>query len=340
MKIRSKAPLRLSFGGGGTELSPYAEMFGGEVLNATISMFAHVYLEEIQGQIIFEATDMGLKDVFKIGEIEEGCKTLKLHYGVYKVMINRFNQGVDIPMFVKTYCDAPIGSGLGSSSTLTVALIEAFNRLLSLALDEYQIASLAYEIERIELNLSGGKQDQFASAFGGINYIEFSNNQVVVNSLRLRDWISAELESRILLFYTGKSRESANIIESQVNSMSENSNLIFDKMHAIKENARAMKVSLLKGDIDTFGQILHESWLLKRSTDQKVSNPSIDAMYETALSKGAIGGKISGAGGGGFFMFICKADKTYEVAKSIQTNEGVFYPIVLTKVGASSWLLP
>lgn len=340
MKIRSKAPLRLSFAGGGTELSPYADIHGGEVLNATISMFAHVLIAEIKSEVVFEATDLNLRDSFSMSEVAKGKKSLALHYGVYSVMMERFNDGKNIPLSIKTYCDAPVGSGLGSSSTLTVAMVEAFNRLMRLNLDEYEIARLAYEIERVELNLSGGKQDQYAAAFGGINYIEFKPDTVVVNSLRLRSWIASELESRLLLYYTGQSRESANIIESQVNSMRNDNEEIYKALHQIKECAREMKISLLQGDLDSFGRKLHESWIMKRSTDAKVTNLEIDRLYDIALNNGALGGKISGAGGGGFMMIICEADRTHEVYKAIDGNSGLFFPVVLTGAGASSWLVP
>src|SRR3972149_7629870 len=252
MVFRAKAPLRLGLAGGGTDVYPYSDLYGGAVLNATISMYAYATIEPKEdGRIIFDAVDRGEKIEFK-DEIKIDGK-LDLLKGVYNRIVNHF---VKKPLSFKltTYVDAPPGSGLGSSSTLIVAVIGAFCEWLKLPLGEYDIAHLAYEVERKDLSIAGGKQDQYAAAFGGFNFMEFyDNDSVIVNPLRIKQEYINELEFDLLLYYTGTSRLSSKIIEAQQKSVMEKRKSL-EAMHKVKEQATLMKVALLKGRLNDLGE--------------------------------------------------------------------------------------
>lgn len=222
MKVRSKAPLRLGLAGGGTDVSPYSDEFGGCVLNATINMYAHAFIDDdmAEGTAVFEAKDLGIIEEINTAQPVSIDGKLKLHRAVYKRIMNDYNDGIYLPLKITTWSDVPAGSGLGSSSTVVVSIIEGLKQLLSLPLGEYDVAQLAYDIERKDCELAGGKQDQYAATFGGFNFMEFfSNDRVVVNPLRIRKYIINELETSLLLYFTGVSRDSANIIEDQVASL-------------------------------------------------------------------------------------------------------------------------
>lgn len=203
MIIRSKAPLRLGLAGGGSDVSPYSDLYGGLILNATINLYAHCTIEETQnGKIEIIATDIGQAAIFESLPVLPVDGTLNLHKGVYNRIVKDFR--VPVPSCrITTYSDAPPGSGLGSSSTMVVAIVKAFVEWLNLPLGDYEIARLAYEIERKDLALSGGKQDQYAATFGGFNFMEFlKDDHVIVNPLRIKKWVVDELEASILLYYT------------------------------------------------------------------------------------------------------------------------------------------
>lgn len=227
MIYRSKAPLRIGLAGGGTDVSPYSDLYGGAILNATLSLFAHATIEPLEiGGIILHSIDQQQEECFDpkaLGSNEElpVSEKLVLLKGVY----NRILRDYGMPsknLRLSTFADAPAGSGLGTSSTLVVAIIGVFAEMLRLPLGEYDIAHYAYEIERKDLGLAGGKQDQYAATFGGVNYMEFyDENKVIVNPLRIKQEYLFELENNLLLYYTSKSRESAKIIQQQANNVIE-----------------------------------------------------------------------------------------------------------------------
>jgi D-glycero-alpha-D-manno-heptose-7-phosphate kinase len=251
MIIRSKAPLRLGLAGGGTDVSPYCDEFGGYVLNATIDMFAYCIIEPTENDVIsFYAADRSESFETKSKPSLDLDGHLDLHKGIYNRIVKQFNDGKPLSLKITTYSDAPAGSGLGSSSTMVVAILQAYAEWLNLPLGEYDIAHLAYEIERIDVGLSGGRQDQYAATFGGFNFIEFyASDRVIVNPLRVKNWIVNELENSIVLYYTGASRESANIINEQVKNAEEKNKKSLDAMHELKADALLMKESILKGEI-------------------------------------------------------------------------------------------
>ncbi len=224
MLVRSRSPLRLGIAGGGTDLSPYCDTFGGCVLNATIDMYANCTIELLEDQdgITFVGQDIEKTFHCPLQRHIPLEGDLQLHKAIYNRIVRDFNDNKPLPVKVYTHSDAPPGSGLGSSSTMVVTILSAYNELLKLPLGEYDVARLAYEIERVDCNLAGGKQDQYATTFGGFNFMEFfENGRVIVNPLRIRQNIINELESQMVLFFTGVSRSSADIINDQVKNTSQ-----------------------------------------------------------------------------------------------------------------------
>lgn len=338
MVIRAKAPLRLGLAGGGTDVSPYSELYGGAILNATISMYAYASIEPREdGRIVFHSVDRNLKAVYESKEELEITKDFELLEGVYNRIVKQFIKK-PLSFELTTYVDAPSGSGLGSSSTLVVAIIGAFAEWLGLPLGEYDIAHLAYEIERIDLKMAGGKQDQYAATFGGFNFMEFyDNDRVIVNPLRIKSDIINELEMNLLLYYTGTSRLSSNIIEAQVKNVKEKKEKSVEAMHKLKEQAILMKEAILKGRLNEIGEILDFGWQYKKQMADGITNPVIEEIYQEAKNAGAIGGKISGAGGGGFMMFYCPKNTRYAVIEALQKFGGEFRRFHFEKKGLTSW---
>ncbi len=336
---RARAPLRLGLGGGGTDVSPFSDEQGGFVLNATIDLYAQVILEpRDDGRIVFAAEDreetVELDAAPSLADIEP----LRLHRGIYNRIVRQYNGGRPLSFKLTTFADAPAGSGLGTSSTMVVCIIQAFSEWLGLGLGEYEIAHLAFEIEREELRLAGGKQDQYAAAFGGFNFIEFGpGDRVLVNPLRIKEWVRNELEASTVLFYTGQSRESARIIEQQIESSRAGDSPSLAAMFALKQDAVGMKEAILRGDLTRYAEILRQSWESKKRLAPSVSNPQLDAVYEDAMAAGASAGKISGAGGGGFFMFFVPPHRRMAVLRQLRKHPGDVMNFHFTSVGAQSW---
>jgi D-glycero-alpha-D-manno-heptose-7-phosphate kinase len=338
---RSKSPLRIGLAGGGTDLRSYYSIHGGEVLNATINLFAHCSIEELKvNKVIFEASDIGLFEEFNIPNDNLAYSKLKLHFGVYYRLMNEYFNGNYLPLKIQTYADVPQGSGLGTSSALVVAIIKAFVELFKIPLGDYDIADLAYQIERNDLGLSGGKQDQYSSTFGGFNYIEFFNDEkVIVNPLRIKNWIKNELEESIVLFFTGASRESSKIIDQQVKETVNQSSNHLSAMHELKEAAKNMKKSLLVGNIDGIINQIRIGWEAKKKTSSLISNTHLNSIYNYALSNGALAGKISGAGGGGFFMFFVNPINRSKLISSLSKLDGKVQSFEFVEKGALGWYI-
>jgi len=337
--IRARAPLRLGLAGGGTDVSPYSDSHGGYVLNATIDLYAQAIIEpRFDGMVKFVAADREEVVEARASAVLEDKDPLRLHKGIYSRIVRQFNGGRPLSLTLTTFADAPAGSGLGTSSTMVVCVLQAFSEWLNLGLTEYELARLAYEIERIDLGLAGGKQDQYAAAFGGFNFIEFgANDQVLVNPLRIRDWLLNELEASTVLYYTGQSRESASIIQQQIDNTKSGQPKSIEAMHALKEDALAMKAAVLRGDLEGYAKVLGRSWLSKKNLAAGVSNPQIDAVYDSALSAGATAGKISGAGGGGFMMFFVPPRLRMNVLRELKRHPGEIMNFHFTHTGAQSW---
>jgi D-glycero-alpha-D-manno-heptose-7-phosphate kinase len=338
MIIRSKAPLRLGLAGGGSDVSPYSDQFGGFILNATINLYAYCTIIEQKNKTIeFNAPDIGKTISYQSMKELPIDGNLDLHKGVYNRIVKDFNLNA-LSFSMTTYSDAPPGSGLGSSSTMVVAIVKAFAEWLNLPLGEYEIARLAYEIERIDLQLSGGKQDQYAAAFGGFNFMEFKQGeQVIVNPLRIKQWIIDELESSMVLYYTGASRSSAKIIDEQKKNTSFGNQTAIQAMHRIKQSPVDMKEAILKGDMARFGEVLGKAWEDKKKMASSISNKHLDAVFEVAFQAGALTGKISGAGGGGFIMFFVDPVKRINVIKALNKLSGKVVDFQFSKGGCYGW---
>jgi D-glycero-alpha-D-manno-heptose-7-phosphate kinase len=339
MLIRARAPLRLGLAGGGSDVSPYCDVYGGCVLNATIDRYAYANIRTLsENKVRFIASDQIISREYNLSPEFSLNDELILHKAVYNEIISRYNNGVPLSIELSTFCDAPMGSGLGSSSTLVVAIIKSFVELLNLPLDDYTIAKLAYQVERIKCGMRGGRQDQYSAAFGGFNYIEFfADERVVVNSLRVKNWILCELEASLLLFYTGVSRESARIISDQRNNMLSTAADAMDPFHGIKREANQMKECVLKGDIDGVIDSMLVGWENKKKSAATVSNETIEEIYSAAITAGAKAGKVSGAGGGGFMMFIVPPERRMEVVRCLSKYSGQISNAHFTKNGAQAW---
>lgn len=338
MFIRSKAPLRLGFAGGGSDVSPYSDLYGGAILNATINMFAYATIEpRDDGRIVLNAIDRGERIALPSSDRLDPAGELALLKGVYNRVVRDFSSP-PLSFELTTYVDAPPGSGLGSSSTLVVAVLGAFAAWLRLPLGEYDLAHLAWEIERKDLAMAGGKQDQYAATFGGFNFMEFSaGDKVIVNPLRIKQDSLNELEFKILLYYTGTSRLSSRIIENQVRNVARKDQKGLEATHKLKEQATMMKEAVLKGRFDEIGEILNYGWRYKKEMADGITNPLIDEIYDTAIRAGATGGKISGAGGGGFMMFYCPGNSRYKVIQALQGFGGEFRRFRFEPNGNQSW---
>lgn len=338
MYIRSRAPLRIGLAGGGTDVSPYSDIYGGAILNATISMHAFATLEPANdGRIVILAADKGDKVDEPLSKELPIDGKLDLIKGIYNRLVKEFTRK---PMSFRltTYVDAPPGSGLGSSSTLAVAVLGAFSEWLKLPLGEYDMARIAFEVERLELSMAGGKQDQYAATFGGFNFMEFfENNKVIVNPLRVRDEDINELEHNLLLYYTDTSRLSHEIIEDQRESVRKKETKPVEAMHRLKEQAVMMKEALINGEIDKIGEILLFGWEHKKQLTSRISTPMIDEIYDAAMKAGATGGKISGAGGGGFMILYCPGNTRYRVLSDLAGYNGGFRKYHFTKNGLTTW---
>jgi D-glycero-alpha-D-manno-heptose-7-phosphate kinase len=338
MIIRSRAPLRLGLAGGGTDVSPYSDLYGGNVLNATISMYAYATIEpKNNGRIVFNSQDRGEKFVLKSQKILEINGKLDLLKGAYNRIVKDFIKK-PLSFELTTYVDAPPGSGLGSSSTLLVAVLGAFSEWLGLSFGEYDLAHLAYEIERKDLAMAGGKQDQYSATFGGFNFMEFyDNDKVIVNPLRIKPEITNELQFNILLYYTGTSRLSSKIIAAQIKNVNNNSKKSVEAMHQLKNQSVLMKEAILKGKLDDIGEILDFGWQYKKKMADGITNPIIDEIYSVAKKAGASGGKVSGAGGGGFIMLYCPKNSRYRVIEALKKFGGEFRRYQFTKYGVETW---
>lgn len=340
MIYRSKAPLRIGLAGGGTDVSPYCDLYGGAILNATISLYAQASIEPLPDEkIVLQANDRNEKVEFQLNDDLPDDGQLNLLKGVINCIQKDYGK-LKSGLRLSTFVDAPAGSGLGTSSTLVVAIIGAFAEMLRLPLGEYDIAHYAYEIERNHLKLAGGRQDQYAATFGGVNFMEFyADDKVIVNPLRIKKQYLFELENNLVLYYTSTSRESAKIIEQQSRNVIAKKENSIEAMHQLKQQAQMMKEALLLGRLNEFGEILDFGYQQKRKMAEGISNPLMEEIYETAKDAGATGGKISGAGGGGFMMFYCPANTKFNVIKSLEKFGGQHRNYQFQENGLQTWTI-
>jgi D-glycero-alpha-D-manno-heptose-7-phosphate kinase len=338
MLIRARAPLRISFCGGGTDVPPYCDERGGVVLSATINRYATATV--VPGGQSFtvrsidydQSTTYGLDDPFVYDGQLDLAKGVIDHF--------RRQQKLADGLEVTLHNDAPPGSGLGSSSAITVALVSALAELLRLPIDDYQVADLAYRIERIEVGIKGGKQDQYATTFGGFNLIEFHpGGTVLVIPLRLRPETLWELEHSLVFVYVGGGHFSDQIIANQVRNYETRRTESVHAMDRLKVLTQDMKRALLVGDLREFGELLHLAWESKRQMARGITSPQIDDLYDAALQGGALGGKMNGAGGGGFMMFVCDPLRRYAVQEALRKGGGQLVNLTFVEPGVRTWTL-
>ncbi|HUH64242.1 MAG TPA: hypothetical protein VLZ50_14645 [Terracidiphilus sp.] len=344
MIVRSRAPLRLGLAGGGTDVSPYCDEYGGAILNATIGHYAYASIEPLDtGAIQFNCGDREQSAEYECAPKLEPDGTLDLYKYVYNFAIRQYNEGkAPRGLRVTTRVDVPVGSGLGGSSTLVVAMLKAFAEWLNYPLDDYELAQTAYRIERNDAGLKGGHQDQYAAAFGGFNFMEFGwNGRVLVNPLRIKASVVSELEASTLLYYTGASRASAEIIAEQARNVETGNADAIHAMHQIKLEAYRMKESLLRGDFCLLHEVLRTSWEAKKRMASRIVDERIEEIYDRAIEAGAYCARISGAGGGGFMIFLVDPMRKDRVADALRNHDrgGAVYTCSFTHMGAQAWRL-
>lgn len=338
MIVRARAPLRLGLAGGGTDVAPYCDLHGGAIMNATIDRYAYATVDISGSDLELDAQDQGVRARCRPGDAEHVDPRLKLLAGAYLRISREFLGGERPPVRIRTFSDAPPGSGLGSSSTLVVALVTALAEYFSLPLGEYEAAHLAYAIEREDLKLAGGKQDQYAAAFGGFNFMEFHDgDRVIVNPLRMKDWLVAELEASLVLYFTGVSRESARIIDEQARNAATGNQRSVEAMHELKLEAVQMKECLLRCDLPAFARTFQRGWEAKKRMASSITNPTIDAAERVAVANGAVATKVSGAGGGGFMMFVCDPSDRVRLCASLREHGGSLLDFHFNPHGATAW---
>ena len=338
--VRARAPLRLGLAGGGTDLPSYSQEHGGAVLNATIDRYAFASIRgRTDGKVHFDACDLDRQETHTAAA-KLPASTLLLHRGVYERMIRDFHDSEPLSISVTTSVDAPMGSGLGSSSALVVALVEAYGAYFDLPLARHDVARLAFEIEREDLELAGGRQDHYSAAFGGLNFLEFRRDgAVIVSPLRFSQGVLNELESSLVIAFTGQSRASETIIQQQTSGVAAHSAQVMEAMHQLREDAVDMKRAILSGDIGAVATVLERSWLAKKRTAPGITNAAIDGLEAIARSAGAIGAKVSGAGGGGFMMFVVPTERRYRLIARLNEQGAMANPVKFTQSGSETWSL-
>ena len=332
--IRSRSPLRISFAGGGTDVSPYAELYGGAIISTTIDRYAYVTLKPNSNKSIrIISQDYNLLEEFRtISDMTIDGKTNLIKAAVIQAGLK--NKNLDIVVHV----DSPPGSGLGSSSALSVALIGCLSKYLNEYLTSYEIAKRAVELERELLNIKGGYQDQYASTFGGFNLIEFGKS-VIVNPLRLRSEVLQELLASMILVDTGKTRLSGNILKHQISKYEKKDSKTLEHLDEIKKLVYDLKDHLLRGNILEVGHSLDMHWNHKRKIDKNITNSRIDSIYKKAKEAGIFGGKLLGAGGGGHMLFLCEPYRKHEVIKAIKKTGIEIVKFNFDNDGLRTWML-
>ncbi|MCI0403812.1 MAG: GHMP kinase [Acidobacteria bacterium] len=332
--IRAKAPLRISFAGGGTDVPPFPEREGGCILSATINKYSYGALKpRADRRIQIESVDFGLALNFEGHEelVYDGKLDL------VKAAINKLTRTDGLGFDLLLHGDVPPGSGLGSSSTTMVVLVGLMREFTAQPLTDYEIAHLAYVLEREELQIKGGLQDHYAATFGGFNFMEFFPERVIVNPLKISQDVINELEHNLLLCYTGTTRLSDRLIDDQVQRYERGELPSLTGLRMQKELAIAMKNALLQRRLREFGELLDTAWQYKKMISQKISTPEVEEIYAHAKKHGAIGGKLSGAGGGGFMMLYSEFEQRHRLASALAKMGKQVMGIAFDPYGLQSW---
>jgi D-glycero-alpha-D-manno-heptose-7-phosphate kinase len=332
--IRAKAPLRISFAGGGTDVPPFPEREGGLVLNATINRYAYGTLRPREDDAIqIDSHDYGMSAVFDVHEPLVFDGKLDLAKAAIRRFAGRDTRGFNLQL----HSNAPPGSGLGSSSTMMVALIGLLKEHRNLPLTDYELADLAYTLERTDLGIMGGLQDQYAATFGGFNFLELFGDRVVVNPLRINREVILELEYNLLLCYSGTTRDGGRVIEDQTSRLEQGNEDTVSALRAQKDLAVEMKNALLRGKLGDFGALLDSAWQAKRRMSDRISTPRIEELYDEARKAGALGAKVTGAGGGGYLLIYCGNGSKHKVAARMLELGADVEEIAFEPEGLRTW---
>jgi D-glycero-alpha-D-manno-heptose-7-phosphate kinase len=337
LRLRSKAPLRVSFAGGGTDVSPFPETEGGAVLSATIARYAYGSLTpRSDGVISLTSEDLGLQLQFNVDDPPPLNGRLDLiQTAVQRLAALAGGERGGYSLLVR--CSVPPGSGLGSSSTVMVTLVGLLRERYGLQMDSYDVAHLAHRLEREELGITGGRQDQYAAVFGGFNYIEFMGDHVLVNPLRIREETVYELEHNLLLCFTRQTRSSSLVIQDQSQRVVAGNTETLEGLRAQKALATELKRALLHNRLQEFGYLLGQAWEQKKRMSPRITTPHIDETYAAAVKAGALGGKVTGAGGGGFMLLYCDFDRKQRVAERLRGMGVDVHEVVFSQAGLCTW---
>lgn len=329
--IRAKAPVRISFGGGGSDLTHFFINEPGAVINATINIYAHALLKiRKDSSISIFSSDLNKK--IEANNLPE-LLSLKSDFGLIQSTLKTIQPDFGFELILNS--DFPMKSGLGGSSVLSAAILGCFNQLRKDKFDSYEIAELAYQAERIYLGVSGGWQDQYATVFGGINFMEFSAGRNQIQPLRIPADIIRELEENMFLCYTGSNHDSGEVHDNQRTQM--------DKMEVknlVKENVKLtyeIREQLLRGKLFQFANSLHKAWELKKNFGEKITNAEFNNLYDFAISNGAIGGKLLGAGGGGYFLFYANPYRKHHLIQALKENGYEIRNFLFEEDGLKTW---
>ncbi|MAT79137.1 MAG: hypothetical protein CMD13_00155 [Flavobacteriales bacterium] len=336
MEIWAKAPMRIGLAGGATDLPSYSDTYGGSILNATISKYVHVRILSKQDNLVsFKSYDTDEFVEYKTGELP--LDKMPLFCASYNLMCKK--AGNIFPSIqIESFSDTPVGSGLGTSSTLCVALIASLANLFDIELPPIEIANVAYIVERDICGFSGGKQDQYASAFGGFNEITINKDGTVnVEKLHISPNFISELETHILLYFSGKSRFSSKIIDDQENKIKNFKLQTSDALHEIKKEVKLLRKSIENSDIKSFSKSIARSWESKKQTSPMVSNVDLNSIIENVINLGAWSAKVSGAGGGGFIMLVLPLNKRNLILKCLNIDEHSLQSCVFESSGVLCW---
>jgi len=328
--IITRSPVRISFGGGGTDIPDFYDKYCGAVVSVTINKYFYSFYCP--------------RDDEKIQMISSDFQSLLSVDDFYSL---KFGEGFDIPSAVIkhyrlyhgfdlfTASEIPPGSGLGSSGTVTVNMVQLCSKLKNETLSQRQLAEDAYFIQREILNLPIGKQDEYAAAFGGLNFIQFSEKDVSVTPVTIDSDVKRCLEKNLLLFFTGKTRQASTILQHQEDSIKGNDASVIDAMIKVRDNAHHIKDALEEGDLNRFGSLLDEAWKCKKQMNPGVTNEYLDRIYGIAMRQGALGGKITGAGGGGYFMFYCEKDRQGKLRQALEEEKLRFLDFKFAEKGVT-----
>ena len=332
--VFAKAPLRMALAGGGTDLEPYYSRYGGFVLNATIDQYAYCKVEPSR-EWCFKSIDLGIEEKHNLwNNVEYIDSKLKLLINSYQYLTKDVERE---PVKITTYVEAPPGSGLGSSSALVVALIAAIAEYYNVPLGEYDMAEYAIEIERKICDLPGGKQDQFAAAFGGFNFMEFlKDGRTIVNPLRLNQKTQNMMELSTVLYYVGKPRKDSRVIENTAKGLVD-SKTVLNATHEIRNACINYKRSLLMGDFNMISELMETYWRMKLETNPHVASPEILDSYDYARNNGATAAKISGAGGGGHMVLFTEFEERHRLISALKNKEGRVVPFKFVNHGVDVW---